>query len=67
MKTDRININGDYLIIAPTTSCVGNHQMLSERAYLADNIINFLENYPDVKTHAISIYELCEINEDSDE
>jgi hypothetical protein len=65
LKTRRIYAKGDYLLIAPneTDGSGGYHHMISERAYLADNILNFLQNYPNVDVHQITIYELREVNE----
>ena len=63
-KTDRININGSYLLIAPKGPPeYGNNQMLSEREFLVDNILNFLKNYSDTDPHQITIYELKELND----
>ena len=59
---ERINIDGDYLLIAPKIMGGGYHHMLSERAYLADNIQSFIDNYK-ANIHAITIFELKEINE----
>ena len=58
---ERIKINGDYLIIAPKKDG-GHHYELSERAFLVDNILNFLERHPDVTPHKITVYELNEVN-----
>jgi len=57
----RIEINGDYLIIAPKKEC-GHHYALSERAFLVDNILNFLSNHLDVTPYEITVYELNEVN-----
>ena len=62
MSKRRIEINRDYLIIAPQPE-TGNYQMLTERAYLADNLLNFIEQHSDIEPHQITIYELVEINE----
>jgi len=60
----RIEINGDYLIIAPNME-LGNdyHHTLTERAYLVENLINFLKQHPDIKEHQVTVYELREVNE----
>ena len=64
----RINLNGDYLLVAPKSQkdkfIPGYHHQLSERAFLVDNISNFLSNYPGTEVHQITIYELREINEE---
>jgi hypothetical protein len=60
----RIETNGDYLIIAPNMEKgIGYHHTLTERAYLVDNLINFLKQHPDIKEHQITVYELREVNE----
>ncbi len=60
----RIECDGDYLIIAPKPKAgTGYYHQLTERAYLADNIISFLKNYPDIEAHQITIYELRQVNE----
>ena len=61
----RVNINGDYLIVAPKPNGCGLYETLVERAFLIDNVINFLEQHPDIDPHQITIYELHEINEQS--
>ena len=59
---DRIEMDGDYLIIAPKKE--GRfHYELTERTYLVDNILNFLELHPDVRPHQIVVYELQEVNQ----
>jgi hypothetical protein len=64
VKTKRIYANGDYLLIAPKEpDGNGYHHMLVERAYLADNILSFLKNHPEVDVRQITIYELRELNE----
>lgn len=60
----RIAINGDYIIIAPKSLPeTGYYHELTERAYLVDNITNFMKMHPDIKPHQITVYELREINE----
>lgn len=60
----RIEIDGDYLIIAPNIKLgSGYYHLLTERAFLVDNLINFLKQYSDVEEHQITIYELREVNE----
>lgn len=60
----RIAINGDYIIIAPRGHPeYGYHHGLTERAFLVDNLVNFMKQYPDIKPHQITVYELREINE----
>lgn len=59
----RINISGDYIIIAPNPDKGGYSHSLTERAYLVDNILNFLRQYPNIKAHQVTIYELREVNE----
>lgn len=61
---DRIEIDGNYLIIAPAPENMGNYQMLTERAYLIDNILNFIEQHRDIDPHQITIYELKQVNVD---
>jgi hypothetical protein len=64
MSEKRININGQYLIIAPNEERgLGYHHQLAERAFLADNLKNFLEAHRDIEVHQITIYELREVNE----
>lgn len=64
MGQNRIECDGDYLIIAPKPKPeTGYYHSLTERAYLVDNVINFLKNYPDIKEHQITIYELRQVNE----
>lgn len=64
MKKDRVKINRDYFIIAPIPKPgIGYYHALSERAYLVDNIRNFLENHQDIAPNQITIYELREVNE----
>jgi len=59
----RIEINGDYLIIAPKKDGgYGHHYELSERAFLIENILSFLDDHPDVTPHQITVYELNEVN-----
>ena len=60
---ERIEIDGYYLIIAPNPNHGDRYEMFTERAYLVDNIFNFLRNYPDVDEHQITIYELRQLNE----
>ncbi len=64
--THRIEIDGDYLIIAPKSKegGMGYHHSLTERAFLIDNLFNFLKQYPDIDAHDITVYELNEINEE---
>lgn len=59
----RIDIDGDYLIIAPNPDEGGYSHSLTERVYLVDNLINFLKSYPNIKPHQVTIYELKEVNE----
>ena len=60
---DRIEINGDYLIYG-VSSETGRHRMYTERAFLVDNLINFMNQHEEVEPHNITIYELVEINEE---
>lgn len=61
---ERLQIDRGYLIIAPNQNSKGGyHHRLTERAYLIDNILNFMENHPEVHPHQITVYELREINE----
>ena len=54
-------MNGDYLIIAPKKDGGYSHQF-SERTFLVENILNFLDNHPDVTPNQITVYELNEVN-----
>ena len=58
----RIEINGNYLIIAPSQK-EGYVHSLTERAYLIDNILSFLKRYPKLEPHQVTVYELKEVNE----
>ena len=58
---NRINAHRDYLLLAPKESG-GFECALSERAYLVQNIGNFMMNYG-VCSEELTIYELREINE----
>ena len=61
---DRIEIDGDYLIIAPKgPPGYGNYKVLSERAFLVDNLLNFITNHDIKDPHIITIYELRQVNE----
>jgi hypothetical protein len=64
MSTDehRMEMDGDYLIIAPNPEGSGYVHQLSERAWLVENIANFQINNPKVPAHSIAIYELKEVN-----
>ena len=57
----RINAHGYYLLLAPRESS-GYEHMFSERAYLVQNIENFMTYYG-VEPEEITIYELREMNE----
>lgn len=62
----RVNINGDYLIIAPKGApAFGYYHSLTERAFLVDNLENFIREHPKIDRHLITIYELKEVNEES--
>ena len=62
--SERINVNGDYLIIARKPGAgLGYYHTLSGRNCLVENIIIFLDNCKDIEKHDITIYELKEINE----
>ncbi len=64
MGSNRIECDGHYLIIAPKPKAgSGYYHQLTERAYLVDSVIGFLKNYPDIKEHQITIYELRQVNE----
>ncbi len=60
----RIEMNGDFLIIAPNPEGLGSGYVhsISEREWLVENIANFQFNNPKVPAHSIAIYELKEIN-----
>jgi hypothetical protein len=60
----RIEMDGDYLIIAPNPEGEGSGYVhtISERAWLVDNIANFQINNPKVPAHSITVYELKEVN-----
>lgn len=62
MTENRIDIGGDYLMIAPCPNGPGYVHQLSERAFIVDNIEAFQNNNPLVNKHDITIYELKEIN-----
>jgi hypothetical protein len=63
-ETNRIEIHGDYLLIAPRGEehGYGYWHMLSERVFLVENIKNFFKNYPSVEAHQLMIYELHGLN-----
>lgn len=63
---DRITADRDCLILAPDNDG-GYHHMLTERAFLIDNILNFLKAHPNIKAHQVTVYELRELNEFSSE
>lgn len=63
MSDNRIEIDGDYLIIAPNPQGFGYVHSLTERAFLVDNILNFFRNYPEIKPHQVTVYELKQVNE----
>lgn len=63
----RMEMDGDYLIIAPNPEGSGYIHDLSERAWLVENILNFRINNPKVPAHSIVIYELKEVNLRHDE
>lgn len=58
--TKRIEIHGDYLLIAPRGEehGYGYWHMITERAFLVENIKNFFQNYPSVEADQLTIYEL---------
>lgn len=60
----RMEMNGDYLIIAPNPEGVGSGYVhsISEREWLVENIANFQSNNPKVPAHSIAIYELKGVN-----
>lgn len=62
VKEQRIEMDGDYLIISPNPEGSGYVHAISERAWLIENIANFQINNPKVSTHSITIYELKEVN-----
>lgn len=63
-ETNRIEIHGDYLLIAPRGEehGYGYWHMISERAFLVENIKNFFKNYPSIEAHQLMIYELRGLN-----
>jgi hypothetical protein len=62
-KENRIEMDGDYLIIAPKGPPeYGYHHSLTERAFLVDNLVNFINRHHDINIHQITVYELREVN-----
>lgn len=63
MTEKRMQIGGDYLIIAPKEDGNGYRHSLTERAFLVDSLIAFLKRFPKIMPHQITIYELKQVNE----
>ena len=62
----RIEMNGDYLIVAPKKeSGYGFHKMFTERTFLVTNLLNFIQAHPEITQDQITIYELKEINDET--
>jgi hypothetical protein len=63
---NRINANGDYLLLAPKSKEGGGgyYHQISERGYLVSNIKNFMINFGIQDEKIITIYELKEINQE---
>jgi hypothetical protein len=61
-KKHRMEMDGDFMIIAPNPEGSGYIHSLSERVWLVENIINFQKNNPKIPVHNIAIYELKEVN-----
>lgn len=59
----RINIDGDFLIISPNIKNGSDyHHILTEREFLVNNILNFLDDNIDIECENITIYELVQVN-----
>ncbi len=57
-----IDIDGDYLIVAPIFGKSGSYQMYTERECLSDNILTFLNRHPGINSEIVSVFELRKID-----